>query len=122
MGLTRLTDILIPKLTVQRHHDYTDRLWTPTTVWPGLAGSRVTDGFGLSTGWYDRPGRVGDFGQLLRDIRRLPGCQRQIPGRSVRGNERLLPADADSWLVAGAGRPLSLRDYARRRPQLKLQS
>jgi hypothetical protein len=39
-------------------------------------------------GRYDRPGRAGDFGQPLRDIRTFPSCQRQIPGRSIPCNER----------------------------------
>jgi hypothetical protein len=56
-------------------------------------------------GCYDRPGRAGDLGQLLRDIRRLPGYQRQIPGRSVPGHERQHLTDVVGNLARQAVKP-----------------
>jgi hypothetical protein len=68
-------------------------------------GRQVIKRGGELPGWYDRPGRAGDFGQLLRDIRRLPGCQRQIPGRSVRGNEGQHLTDVGGNLARQAATP-----------------
>lgn len=60
---------------------------------------------GKVSGRYDRPGRPGDFGQPLRDIHRFPGGQRQIPGRSVPGNERQHLSDVGGDLARQAAPP-----------------
>jgi hypothetical protein len=80
---------------------------TQGQVWagfpPGPAGPAPPPGHQCGSqvpGGYDRPGRPGDFGQPLRDIHMLPGCQRQIPGGSVPGNQRQHLSD-----VSGNGAP-----------------
>jgi hypothetical protein len=64
-----------------------------------------TERGGEVSGRYDRPGCAGDFGQPLRDIRRLSGCQRQIPGRSVPSNERQDLSDIGGDLARQAATP-----------------
>lgn len=56
-------------------------------------------------GRYDRPGRPRDFGQPLCDIHRFCGCQRQIPGRSVPGNEWQHLSDFGGDLARQAATP-----------------